>query len=121
MICLGAFLRCSRRSSLGGWLVTGKKKKSWHPLVRKTTEADRGEIVDGKTSIAGVALGHNVGKVLLHGRVLQALVCLFKAEELYDLLEKDLDEDTGRGCRVVLVQADDLHHCPADCVRAEKV
>ena len=59
--------------------------------------------------------------MLLHCRILEALVELGQTHVLDQLLEQDLEEDARRAGRVVLGQPDVLEHVPADGVGEQQL
>jgi hypothetical protein len=84
-------------------------------------ETDRGEKVDREARVARVVERENVAEVGLERLVLEPFDDVLEAHAFDHLLEHDLDKDTRRRGRVVLVHLDRVEHRPRDGVGHHEV
>lgn len=91
-------------------------------ILSKCTKADTGEEVDGESRVLWVVLGEEPLEERACGWVIEKpLLHPIEADVLEDLLEHDLDEDTGGGGGVLLCHPDDVHDGPGDSVARDEV
>ena len=90
-------------------------------ILRDRAKTDGGEVVDRETSVLGVVQGEHATARHPDLGILEALCDGLETHALRDLVEQDLDEDTGtRGC-FLLSELDAVEDVPRDGIRRDEV
>jgi len=85
------------------------------------TKPDTGEVVDREPRVLRVVHGEHGSIIVLHRHILEPLPKLLQPHLLHNLLHENLDEDTTRRRRVILVHLDHGEHRPRDGIACEEV
>jgi hypothetical protein len=90
-------------------------------LLRDRTQPDGRKVVDREPRVLRVVDREHVLVRALHGRLPEPRRQLLDSQLLRHLLQEDLDKDSARTRRLLLVHVNDVEDAPGDAVRREEV
>jgi hypothetical protein len=90
-------------------------------VLGKHTQSDRGKVVDGESRVLRVVFGEDTRQCRLQVRFLEPRSHLFDSHLLHDFLHEDLDEDSARRRRFLLVHVDEVKDSPRYSIGSQEM
>lgn len=95
--------------------------KIFSHLLGNSSHADRSEVVDGESCIAGVVVRKESFEVGSEKVFLEAVLQFLHAHGLREILKEDFDENTTARSRFLLIQMNDRHDVPSNGIGANEM